>query len=323
MGIFLERWLAAPVVTTVATAFVYFLCTLAAFVLLEHHPRFRRARRGPVQRGHLATAAAIGLVLFVLAWTLLPTRWGKPVDATVLVADDETRIVVTSYRSSTRGDDWCAVRTFALDGRALDHSLWTTRGGCEPLAGSDGRVRWYGADAGFFAYERGVAVVDLWTGAEPFLVDDVLASAALPGDGHVRVRGVEADHLVLELQDGSLRFLSPTGDLVDAPSPSPAAAVVSLDPPGREIEKLGSVFKARTLTCGGLVLYRALAFGDEDDRVGCLAGGDEPVVTECGSRLGIEPPVVGTIRVDDVCWVLGESLVGIDGQGRAMAVIAL
>lgn len=323
MGIFLERWLAAPVTMTAGSAFIYFLCTLAAFALLEHHPRFRRARRGPLQRGHLATATAIGLVLFVLAWTLLPTRWGKPVDATVLVVDDETRIVVTSYRSSTKGDDWCAVRTFALDGRALEHSLWTTLGGCEPLGGGNGRVRWYGVDAGAFAYERGVAVVDLWTGAEPFLVDDVLASAALPGDGHVRVRGVEADHLALELQDGSRRFLSPTGDLVDAPGPSPAAAVASLDRPGPAVETLGSVFEVRPLSCGGLVLYRALAFGDEDDRVGCLAGADEPVVTECGPRLGIEPPVVGTLRVDDVCWVVGESLVGIDAEGRVMASIAL
>jgi hypothetical protein len=308
---------------TVGSAFVYFFCVLVPFVLLEHHPRFRRERRGPMKHGHLATAAAIGLLLFPLTWTLLPTRWGKPVDAIVLVADGEARIAVTSYRSSTKGDDWCAVRTFALDGRELDHSLWTTRGGCTPLAERSGRVRWYGADAGVFAYERGVAVVDLWTGAEPFMVDDVLASAALPGDGDVRVRGVDADHLVLELQDGSRRFLSPTGDLVDAPGPAGAGIVVSLEEPGREVEQLGSVFKVRKLGCGGLVLYRELAFGDEDDRIGCLAGADESVVTECGSRLGIEPPVVGTLRVDDVCWVLGESLVGIDAQGRTTTTIPL
>lgn len=54
-----------------------------------------------------------------------------------------------------------------------------------------------------------------------------------------------------------------------------------------------------------------------------IAASAWPAVTACGPQLGIEPPVVGTLRVDDVCRVLGESLVGIDAEGRVMASIAL
>lgn len=96
-------------------------------------------------------------------------------------------------------------------------------------------------------------------------VDDILASAALPGDGQVRVRGVDGDHLVLELQDGSRRFLSPTGDLVDAPGPAGAGIVVSLERPGREVEQLGSVFKVRKLGCGGLILAQELETAKQPD----------------------------------------------------------
>lgn len=311
--------------TTVLGLFVYFFCWLAAMVVVD-----RLGGRGPRDarpRAELWLSFAGAALLWPLVWMVIPTQWGDPLTAFLIEQDGETRAAVVFHRLVKKGADWCAVRTFNLDGEEVGHTVWTHEGACTPRPGG-GRYRWFTADQGPTTYRYGLVPIDLWTARRSADIDDTLEKAHIPGSGQIRARAVEGESLAIAVQDGTVRYLSPEGALEEEARPLDPLRVVAMAEPDRGVERAYGVFDVRSLGCGDLVLFRDVAFGEGPVHLGRTRSRTRPpfprselVWRRSAEELGLDLPFRGAMAGPGGCWVLGGDLVRIDEEGQVTARI--